>query len=88
MLLGLAAATSAHADDTASGGTFALRGSIGAEARVFTMAPAYPAQKEELVQTSLSASAKSNGARFTLAVATVKYVKNAMKVNGSWKISH
>src|SRR5439155_4647362 len=37
--------------------------------------------------SSLSASARSNGARFTLAVAQVKYTQNTAKVNGSWKIS-
>src|SRR5262249_16115811 len=34
--------------------------------------------------SSLSASARSNGARLQLAVAHVKYVKNAANVNGSW----
>src|SRR6202008_2862037 len=36
--------------------------------------------------SSLSASARSKGARFTLAVAQVKYTKNVMNVNGSWKM--
>src|SRR5262249_59704331 len=35
--------------------------------------------------SSLSASARSNGARLHWAVAQVKYVQKAMKVNGSWK---
>src|SRR5438477_8403682 len=35
--------------------------------------------------SSLSASARSNGARLQLAVAQVKYVQNAQNVNGSWK---
>src|SRR5437763_15941237 len=35
---------------------------------------------------SLSASARSNGARLQLAMAQVKYVQNAANVNGSWKI--
>src|SRR5947208_14245203 len=34
--------------------------------------------------SSLSASAKSNGARLQLAVAHVKYVQNAANVKGSW----
>src|SRR5215831_1013219 len=34
--------------------------------------------------SSLSASARSNGARLQLAVAQVKYVQKAAKVNGSW----
>src|SRR5207249_11642034 len=34
--------------------------------------------------SSLSASARSKGARLQLAVAQVKYVQNAAKVNGSW----
>ncbi len=36
--------------------------------------------------SSLSASARSKGARFTLAVAHVKYTQNVMNVNGSWKM--
>ena len=35
--------------------------------------------------SSLSASAKSNGARLQLAVAVMKNRKNATKLNGSWK---
>src|SRR5205807_5975698 len=35
--------------------------------------------------SSLSASARSNGARLHWAVAQVKYVQKAAKVNGSWK---
>src|SRR5262245_41233667 len=35
--------------------------------------------------SSLSASARSNGARLHCAVAQVKYVQKASKVNGSWK---
>src|SRR5579871_4309465 len=35
--------------------------------------------------SSLSASARSKGARLQLAVAQVKYVQKAQKVNGSWK---
>src|SRR5947209_8718342 len=34
--------------------------------------------------SSLSASARSNGARLQLAIAQVKYVQNAANVNGSW----
>src|SRR6516225_4088213 len=34
--------------------------------------------------SSLSASARSNGARLQLAMAQVKYVQNAANVNGSW----
>src|SRR5207245_10309219 len=34
--------------------------------------------------SSLSAAAKSNGARLQLAVAHVKYVQNAANVKGSW----
>ena len=35
---------------------------------------------------SLSASARSNGARLQLAVAVMKKIKNAANVNGSWKM--
>src|SRR5262249_22866436 len=35
--------------------------------------------------SSLSASARSNGARLQLAMAQVKYVQKAANVNGSWK---
>src|SRR5262249_30011163 len=36
--------------------------------------------------SSLSASARSNGARLQLAVAQVKYSQKAANVNGSWKM--
>src|SRR5688500_14859096 len=36
--------------------------------------------------SSLSASARSNGARLQLAIAQVKYVQNAANVKGSWKM--
>src|SRR5262245_30034634 len=36
--------------------------------------------------SSLSASARSNGARLQLAVAVMKKMKNATNVNGSWNI--
>src|SRR5215813_959015 len=36
--------------------------------------------------SSLSASARSNGARLQLAVPQVKNVQKAQKVNGSWKM--
>ena len=36
--------------------------------------------------SSLSASARSNGARLQLAVAVTKKRKNATNVNGSWKM--
>lgn len=66
LLLGLAAATHAAAaqdaesDSASSGGAFAIRGSIGVEARTFTVRPSYPLQNRELVQTSLVASAKAS----------------------------
>src|SRR3954471_20921910 len=37
--------------------------------------------------SSLSASARSNGARLQLAVPQVKKTQNAAKVNGSWKMN-
>lgn len=66
MLLGLAASLNAAAaqdakdEGSSSGGTFAIRGSIGAEVRAFTMRPSYPLQSTELVQPSLVASAKAS----------------------------
>src|SRR5260221_434482 len=38
--------------------------------------------------SSLSASARSKGARLQLAIAQVKYIQNATKVNGSWNRYH
>lgn len=63
LLLSLSTALTSVAraeEATISSGTFTLRGSIGGEARVFTMRPAYAAQNDELVQTSLIASAKAS----------------------------
>src|SRR5215213_205761 len=37
--------------------------------------------------SSLSASARSNGARFTLAIEQVKKTQNSRNVKGSWKTS-
>ena len=48
--------------DTLAGGALNIRGTIGIEARAFTMRPAYDGQDSSLVQLSATAAVKASWA--------------------------